>query len=94
MYEWSEEQQMVRDAVREFVDKEIRPLREDLEHVGDELDHLRAVGREHEAHVEDAAVGRAVGAVRATPRTAAVRSIRPPSRQVASPRASVSGLMG
>ncbi|UDY35544.1 acyl-CoA dehydrogenase family protein [Dermatobacter hominis] len=31
MYEWSEEQQMVRTAVRDFVDKEIRPLREELE---------------------------------------------------------------
>ncbi len=31
MYEWSEEQQMVRSAVRDFVDKEIRPHREDLE---------------------------------------------------------------
>ena len=31
MYEWSEEQQMVRTAVRDFVDKEIRPFRDDLE---------------------------------------------------------------
>ena len=26
MFEWSEEQQMIRDAVRQFVDKEIRPF--------------------------------------------------------------------
>ena len=31
MYEWSEEQQMVRSAVRDFIDKEIRPHREELE---------------------------------------------------------------
>jgi alkylation response protein AidB-like acyl-CoA dehydrogenase len=31
VYEWSEEQQMVRTAVRDFIDKEIRPLREELE---------------------------------------------------------------
>ena len=32
MYEWSEELQMIRDAVRQFVDNEIRPHREELEH--------------------------------------------------------------
>src|SRR5882757_9621693 len=32
MFEWSEELQMVRDAVRTFVDTEIRPHREELEH--------------------------------------------------------------
>ena len=32
MYEWSEEQLMIRDAVRQFVDKEIRPHVEALEH--------------------------------------------------------------
>jgi hypothetical protein len=32
MFEWSEEHQMIRTAVREFVDKEIRPHREALEH--------------------------------------------------------------
>ena len=32
MFEWSEELQMVRDAVRTFVDNEIRPHREELEH--------------------------------------------------------------
>src|SRR6478736_5565667 len=32
MYEWPEELQMVRDAVRQFVDNEIRPHREELEH--------------------------------------------------------------
>ncbi len=31
MYQWSEEQQMVRQAVRDFIDKEIRPHREELE---------------------------------------------------------------
>src|SRR3954464_11467325 len=31
MFEWSEEHAMVRDAVRQFVDNEIRPRREDLE---------------------------------------------------------------
>ncbi len=31
MYEWSEEQEMVRQAVRDFVDREIRPHREELE---------------------------------------------------------------
>ena len=31
MIKWSEEQEMVRQAVREFVDKEIRPNREALE---------------------------------------------------------------
>jgi alkylation response protein AidB-like acyl-CoA dehydrogenase len=32
MFEWSEEQLMIRDAVRQFVDKEIRPHVEALEH--------------------------------------------------------------
>lgn len=32
MFEWPEELQMVRDAVRQFVDHEIRPHREELEH--------------------------------------------------------------
>jgi alkylation response protein AidB-like acyl-CoA dehydrogenase len=31
VFEWSDEQRMVRDAVREFVDREIRPHREELE---------------------------------------------------------------
>src|SRR5713226_2787485 len=31
MFEWSEEHTMVRDAVRQFVDNEIRPHREELE---------------------------------------------------------------
>ena len=32
MFEWSDELKMVRDAVRTFVDAEIRPHREELEH--------------------------------------------------------------
>src|SRR5437868_11338855 len=32
MFEWSEELKMVRDAVRTFVDNEVRPHREELEH--------------------------------------------------------------
>ncbi len=32
MFEWSDEHQMIRTAVREFVDKEVRPHREALEH--------------------------------------------------------------
>jgi alkylation response protein AidB-like acyl-CoA dehydrogenase len=32
MFEWPEELKMVRDAVRQFVDTEIRPHREELEH--------------------------------------------------------------
>ena len=32
MFEWSEEHQMIRKAVRDFVDKEVRPLRDELEH--------------------------------------------------------------
>ena len=32
MFEWSEEQAMIRDAVRQFVEKEIKPHVEDLEH--------------------------------------------------------------
>lgn len=32
MYEWSPEQQMVREAVRRFVESEIEPRRDDLEH--------------------------------------------------------------
>jgi alkylation response protein AidB-like acyl-CoA dehydrogenase len=32
MYEWPEELKMVREAVRQFVDNEIRPHREELEH--------------------------------------------------------------
>src|SRR5690349_13364108 len=32
MFEWPEELKMVRDAVRDFVDREIRPHREELEH--------------------------------------------------------------
>jgi len=32
MYQWSEEQLMVRDAVRRFVEEEIKPNLEELEH--------------------------------------------------------------
>ena len=32
MFEWSEEQEMVRQAVRQFVEKEIKPHVEELEH--------------------------------------------------------------
>src|SRR3954451_23754597 len=32
MYEWSDEQRMIRDAVRQFVEKEIKPHVEELEH--------------------------------------------------------------
>jgi acyl-CoA dehydrogenase len=32
MFEWTEEQKMIRDAVRQFVEKEIKPHVEDLEH--------------------------------------------------------------
>src|SRR5262245_61543389 len=32
MFEWSEEQQMIRDAVRQFVEAEIATKREELEH--------------------------------------------------------------
>src|SRR5712691_5869658 len=32
MFEWPEELVMVRDAVRQFVDNEVRPHREELEH--------------------------------------------------------------
>jgi alkylation response protein AidB-like acyl-CoA dehydrogenase len=32
MYEWSDEELAIRDAVRSFVDKEVRPLQDDLEH--------------------------------------------------------------
>jgi acyl-CoA dehydrogenase len=32
MFEWSEEQAMIRDAVRQFVEKEIKPHVEELEH--------------------------------------------------------------
>ena len=32
MFEWSEEQLMIRDAVRQFVEAEIAPEREELEH--------------------------------------------------------------
>ncbi len=31
MFEWSDEHEMVRDAVRQFVDAEIRPHRDELE---------------------------------------------------------------
>ena len=31
MFQWSDEQEMVRQAVRDFVDREIRPHREELE---------------------------------------------------------------
>src|SRR5690349_22556970 len=31
MYEWSDEHKMIRDAVRDFVEKEVRPRREELE---------------------------------------------------------------
>ncbi len=31
MYEWSDEHKMIRDAVRDFVEKEVRPQREELE---------------------------------------------------------------
>ncbi|HUS62307.1 MAG TPA: acyl-CoA dehydrogenase family protein, partial [Acidimicrobiales bacterium] len=32
MFEWSDEQKMIRDAVRQFVEKEIAPKVEELEH--------------------------------------------------------------
>ncbi|MGN6692757.1 MAG: acyl-CoA dehydrogenase family protein [Aquihabitans sp.] len=32
MYAWSDEHKMIRDAVRDFVDREIRPHRDELEH--------------------------------------------------------------
>ena len=32
MYEWSEEQLAIRDAVRRFVDEEVKPNVEELEH--------------------------------------------------------------
>ena len=32
MFEWTDEQQMIRDAVRQFVEAEIAPMREELEH--------------------------------------------------------------
>ncbi len=32
MFEWSEEQKMIREAVRQFVEKEVAPRREELEH--------------------------------------------------------------
>ncbi|HRW39819.1 MAG TPA: acyl-CoA dehydrogenase family protein, partial [Aquihabitans sp.] len=32
MYQWSDEQEMVRGAVRQFIDKEIRPNIEEFEH--------------------------------------------------------------
>ncbi|MBV8385380.1 MAG: acyl-CoA dehydrogenase family protein, partial [Acidimicrobiia bacterium] len=31
MYEWTEEQRMIRDAVRQFVESEIAPRREEFE---------------------------------------------------------------
>src|SRR5436309_16117532 len=32
MFEWSEEHKMIRDAVREFIEAEIVPKRDELEH--------------------------------------------------------------
>ena len=32
MFEWSEEQKMIRDAVRQFIEAEIVPQRDELEH--------------------------------------------------------------
>ena len=32
MFEWSDDEIAIRDAVRSFVDKEVRPLQDDLEH--------------------------------------------------------------
>ena len=32
MFEWSEEEVAIRDAIRKFVDNEVRPLQDDLEH--------------------------------------------------------------
>src|SRR5947199_10098189 len=32
MFEWSEEQRMIRDAVRQFIEAEIVPKRDELEH--------------------------------------------------------------
>ncbi|HEY2812189.1 MAG TPA: acyl-CoA dehydrogenase family protein [Acidimicrobiales bacterium] len=32
MFEWSEEQRMIRDAVRQFIEAEVAPKREELEH--------------------------------------------------------------
>src|SRR5699024_9575213 len=47
VFEWSEEQEMVRVAVRQFIDKEIRPKVEEFEH-GDTppYDVLRKMFRE------------------------------------------------
>ncbi|MBI4766396.1 MAG: acyl-CoA dehydrogenase family protein, partial [Deltaproteobacteria bacterium] len=32
MYQWNEEQVMIRDAVRKFIEKEIKPKLEEIEH--------------------------------------------------------------
>ena len=32
MFEWSDEQVMLRDAVRQFIEKEIAPIQDELEH--------------------------------------------------------------
>ena len=32
MIDWSDEQQMLREAVRQFIEKEIVPIHDDLEH--------------------------------------------------------------
>src|SRR4051794_6561232 len=47
MYQWTDEQEMVRGAVRQFIDKEIRPRIEEFEH-GDTppYDVLRKMFRE------------------------------------------------
>ena len=32
MYQWSDEHQMIRTAMKDFIDKEIIPIRDELEH--------------------------------------------------------------
>ena len=80
MFEWSEELLMVRDAVRTFVDTEIRPHREELEH-GDlppydllrklyktfGMDQMAADGFDRRVAEEEAQEGKSSGAASGAP---------------------------
>ena len=91
MIDWSDEQKMVRDAVRQFIEKEIVPLQDELEH-GDlppyevlrklfatfGMDTMARAGFEKRIEAEKAAHAQSGHAARARPgaRPRSARGIR------------------
>ena len=46
MFDWTDDQVAIREAVRQFVDKEVRPLQDELEHEADECGPQRDLPRQ------------------------------------------------